>query len=274
MKGKFKTTKRYRLTFVNENTFNAVWTIKLSRAKVWFLSLVTVAAITALILWMILATPRSNLLPGYLLPSQRAQHINNTLRVDSLSRLTEINSAYLNNIARILGDEEPDSIAAITETQPSVVSDTLIETSAAERKFVEQWSARERYNLSVLTPLAADAMSFHSPVAAAVPLNPGLSAHARVKTLHLRVPRNAAVTAIYRGTVTDVHYDDTAGGYAVTVQHPNNFISSYAGLGTLFVERGEKLQSGDAIGAAPAGKLELDIWHNGSSVNPLSVIAF
>ena len=95
MKGKFKTTKRYRLTFVNENTFNAVWTIKLSRAKVWFLSLVTVAAITALILWMILATPMSNLLPGYLLPSQRAQHINNTLRVDSLSRLTEINLSLI-----------------------------------------------------------------------------------------------------------------------------------------------------------------------------------
>ena len=44
----FKTRKRYRLTFVNENTFNAVWSVRLSRAKVWALTAVSCAAIADL----------------------------------------------------------------------------------------------------------------------------------------------------------------------------------------------------------------------------------
>ncbi len=68
---KFKTRKRYRLVFVNDNTLNTVWTMHLTRAKVWGLSALCVAAIAALVVCVVVWSPASYLLPGYMRPEQR-----------------------------------------------------------------------------------------------------------------------------------------------------------------------------------------------------------
>lgn len=268
MAKKFKTRKKYRLTFVNENTFNAVWSVKLSRTKVWALTLVTVASLAALILIVITATPLSVLLPGYLKPAQRAEHVNNSLRVDSLARAMAVNDAYIANISRILGGEA-DSIDIADTAAPTSVADTLMETTDAERAFVEKWNSRERYTLSVLTPLAAETMSFHRPVATAG--MDTVTERGAVTTLEMTPPRGSAVSTVTSGTVTAV-WLDMAGDYAVAVQHPNNFTSVTSGLSDVTVEPGRRLQSGEALGRTDGRPLRLNLWLDGVSINPLSVL--
>jgi hypothetical protein len=267
MAQKFKTRKKYRLTLVNENAFNAVWTIKLSRLKVWLLSILAVASVAALT-WLLMAvTPLSTLLPGYLRPEQRRDHIVNTLRVDSLAERSAQVALYLTNLRNIIeGTVEADSAATSEAVE---TDDTLMVASATERQFVEQWSERERFNLSTLTPLATDAMAFHSPSAGARPAPEQDSADPL--TLALLVPRQAPVTAMSRGTVVDVHSTDRM-GFTVMVQHPDNFLSHYGGLTNVSVTVGQKLLSGDVLGRSD-GRLYIRMWHNGSPLNPTDVLA-
>ncbi len=266
---KFKTRKKYRLTFINENTFNAVWTVRLSRAKVWALSPLTVAAIAALILWLATATPMSALLPGYLKPRQRAEHINNTLRVDSLAEVLAVNSAYLQNIAEILGGTL-DSDSLTTEAEAPEVTDTLMATSDTERAFVEKWNARERYTLSVLTPLAADAMAIHPPVAGA--RTDTLLTTGATRTLRVIPPRGSAVTAMAAGTVIAITFNSGSGDYTVTMQHSGNLTSVISGITSTLAEQGRRLRSGEALGRTDGSPLGITLWLDGTSLDPRQML--
>ncbi|MDE7389053.1 MAG: M23 family metallopeptidase [Muribaculaceae bacterium] len=267
MAKKFKTRKKYRLTFINENTFNAVWTVKLSRLKVWILSVVTVAAVAALVIYVATATPLKALLPGYLKPQQRVEHINNSLRVDSLAEVLELQMAYLDNITAILGGTvEPDSVVP---PAPLAAGDTLLGASAEERAFVEKWNARERYALSVLTPVAADAVAFHAPVGGT--RGDSLISIGAVNTLRFMPARGAAVTAIASGTVTDTHFTDDR-EWVVSVQHPNGFMSVLSGISSVAVEPGRKVRSGDVLGRTAGAPLYLAVWLDGASLNPAELL--
>jgi murein DD-endopeptidase MepM/ murein hydrolase activator NlpD len=271
----FKTRKRFRLTFVNENTFNAVWTLRLSQAKVWALTALVVAAIAALVACILVATPISKLLPGYLDAEQRRDHVVSAMRVDSLATEAAEHRAYIDNIIKILEGSDADSVAAaaVAPDEAKVVTDTLMPATERERKYVAQWNDRERYNLSVLTPIAAEGMTFSTPTAMARPDT--LLELAGAKQLRFHSTRYATVTAIHAGTVVDTYVASDGSGEVVMVQHANDFLSRYGGMSSLFVAPGDKLRSGQALGIAGAtGRLTFELWHSGNAVNPLDVIPF
>lgn len=269
-KSPFKTRKKYRLTFVNENTFNAVWSVKLSRTKVWILAVTTVCAISALILLLFTLTPLSVLLPGYLKPSQRAEHYSNVVRVDSLADVVSLQDNYLRNIENILSgkaDAESDTVCSLAP----VVTDTLMATSQEEKQFIEQWNARQSYAVGVMTPIAADAISLHSPCARAVARS--VINDDGALSLPLTVMPGSVVTAPAAGTVVDIHRDDTK-EYVVTIQHRRNMLSTIGGLHTVYVGRGRTLQAGTAIGDASAKDITLSLWLDGVSLDPRTLINF
>lgn len=257
--GKLKTRKRYRLTFVNENTFNAVWTLRLSRLKVWVLSGLCVAAIAALVLVFMVWTPLSGLLPGYLKPSQREINIENALRVDSLLTKAENQRRYMENIAAILGDTATAAAADSAATaDPEEIIDTLLAASQNEREFVRSWAEREKNSLSVLTPVVAEGMMFRLPAAGAEALDDGSG---------FRLPRNSTATSVTEGTVVSVTIDAATGRATAVVQHANDFISVTGGLKNVFVEPGQRIAAGQALGQTDeTGLLPLGIWHQGRHV--------
>lgn len=254
-----KTRKRYRLIFVNDNTLNTVWTLRLSRAKVWGLSAVCVAAIAALVVCVVVASPVSYLLPGYMRPEQRRTTVDNTLRVDSLLASAEEHQRYIDNIIGLLSGEAGDTVAAATEEALSETSDTLMRATDNERAFVESWLDRERGNLSVLTPIVAEGMMFRSPaVGVAVPADEGSG---------LIAPGNAAIVAIQDGMTVDVRVDASTGRSSVVIQHANDFLSVYGGLTRVTASPGRRVVSGQVIGAVGSdGRLELSVWHQGRRV--------
>jgi len=254
-----KTRKRYRLIFVNDNTLNTVWTMRLSRAKVWGLSAVCVAAIAALVVCVVVASPVSYLLPGYMRPEQRRTTVDNTLRVDSLLASAEEHQRYVDNIIGLLSGAAGDTVAAVAEA-PAEVSDTLMRATDNERAFVESWLEKERGNLSVLTPIVAEGMMFRSPAV-------GVTVPADGDDGRLIAPGNAAVVAIQDGMVVDVRVDASTGRSSVVIQHANDFLSVYGGLTRPSVSPGRRVVSGQVIGAAgPDGRLELSVWHQGRRV--------
>ncbi len=264
MAKEYKNPARYRLDFIKENTFNRVWTLHMTRTRVILVSLAVVAGTLAL-LWVIMAyTPMRGLLPGALRGDLRGQYLETALRLDSLEQAARINSAYLANIVAVMTDDLPEDSVRALATEQVYAADSLLAATEAEKRFVESYRQEERFNLSVLAPIAAEGMIFGSPV----PVEMSRDITDDGKALEMTSGRSMPVTSVYRGTVISTGTDGN-NRYTVTVQHPNDFVSIYTGLGELFVAKGKKVSGGQALGQTAArGTFTFELWHNGSALNP------
>lgn len=273
---RFSTRRRYRLAFINENTFNEVWTVKMTRNRVIISVLIIFVAICCVITTLIVFTPVGSLLPGYLKRSQRQESVINNMRIDSLAVEAEINNAYMANIRRILADEIDTSEVRHADAVPAIPVDSLVGASDAEKQFVRNFEERERYNLSVLAPSAAGTLAFYPPLSGGLvePHVDGVIGQA------INTVRGARVSAIYSGTVVTSCYDPD-GGYTVVIQHPDEFLSVMSGLADVFVSKGERVEAGSAVGVAGgtsrSGRqvsLGIELWRGGTPLVPSEYIPF
>ncbi len=266
----FKTNPRFRLSFINENTFNEVWTVKMSQRKVVLALILLLSAIGCMVATLIIFTPIRTLLPGYLKESQRQENIFNSMRIDSLSTEVSIHNAYISNLERILNDRiEEVSPTHYNDTISPAPTDSLIGATSAEKQFVRQFEEREKFNLNVLSPIAAEGVTFFTPV----------NDNDRPAEITLIVPRNAPVSSIYNGSVVDCYY--TVGqGYTYIIQHPNGFMSKYSGLGSAFADKGQHVDTGSAIGLtgnsanSTQNLVTFELWNKGTRLNPREYIPF
>ena len=273
----FKTNPRFRLSFINENTFNEVWTVKMSQRKVVLALLMLLIAIGCMVATLIIFTPIRTLLPGYLKESQRQENIFNSMRIDSLSTEVSIHNAYVSNLERILNDRVDEaSPAHYNDTISPAPTDSLIGATSAEKQFVRQFEEREKFNLNVLTPIAAEGVTFFTPVNGASIMSPKDGSPAEITLI---VPRNAPVSSIYNGSVVDCYY--TVGrGYTYIIQHPNGFMSKYSGLGSAFADKGQHVDTGSAIGLtgdnanSAQNLVTFELWNKGTRLNPQEYIPF
>lgn len=272
---------KYKLSFINEGTLEEVWAFRLSRLSA-FISLAVFAfflvAVTSLI---IIKTPIRNYLPGYLDVEVRKEIMQNALRADSLQRMMEIQSLYLNNVAGILsGTIQLDSIRRID----SLASNDMnyeIPRSKEETEFVRDFEEEEKYNLSVLTDpgkVPTDGVFFYKPV------NGVVSSSYETDVQHYGVDLVAApkesVLATLDGTVIYTGFDPNHGN-VIQIQHKNGFISVYKHNELLLKEVGDHVVAGEAIalvgntGEISTGPhLHFELWYRGNPVNPEEYIAF
>lgn len=249
--------RRYRVEILNENTLSRVWSVNLRGNRAIVAALIVVAAIASLVAVIFMFTPLGRFLPGQLSGEERQQYMAAAMRIDSLERLTAVQLAYTRNILNILDDSvapvDETALAAAAAAAPSVV-DTLISAGESERRFVRQFEQDSRYNLSVLSPIAASGMIFESPSVTDTGAGP--------------------VTAVYRGTVVSVFHDPDGWSTAI-VQHPNDFITVYDNLDEVYVDRGDKIVAGQRIGESTTSRpLLFELWHGGSKLDPALYIPY
>ena len=271
---------KYKLSFINENTLEEVWSFRLSQLSV-FISLgvfaFSLVAFTALIIIM---TPIRNYLPGYLDVEVRKEIVQNALRADSLERMIEIQNLYLKNVTGIIsGTIELDSIREI-DSLARIDADFEIPRSPEEEEYVKNFEQEEKYNLAVLNtnPLPVDGLFFYKPV------NGMISSHYQADIHHFGVDIAAApkesVLATLDGTVMFAGYDPNQGN-VIQLQHKNGFVSVYKHNELLLKEPGEQVVAGEAIAlVGNTGKLStgphlhFELWYNGKPVNPEDFIVF
>ena len=243
----------------------------MSRTRVALVPVAIIAGIATLI-WTLLAfTPMRQLLPLDLGDDLRKQYLETALRLDSLEYKSRINDAYITNIVSVMNDNLPSDSAIILATEKILASDSLLMATEAERQFVRSYEEEERFNLSVLSPIAAEGMIFTSPVTSSTSIEPMPSQSPGVR---IKGGSNLPVAAVYRGSVIAVN-PQPDGTTSVILQHPNDFISIYSGLDDVFVGKGKKVAAGQRIGHSQ-GKTPVvfELWHNGTALNPEDYISF
>lgn len=224
---------------------------------------------------IVMVTPLRTLLPGYLKQSERSATEDNIMRLDSILAIYERNQNYYDNVFRAMNTDriETDSASAtpnIMELSP----DSLLPSSPAERKFVSDMEERERYNISVLAPLAADGMMFSPVCDSAIFLSSSRNSERGLVVM----PAGEAVRCVADGSVLATYYSPSEKGYVVLVQHDKGFVTRCAALGTPMVSAGDAVMAGQMIALGPqpdrSGRriAEVRMWHNGLALIPFKYI--
>ena len=271
---------KYKLSFINENTLEEVWSFRLSlfsafvTLTVYAISLITITAL------IIIMTPIRNYLPGYLDVEVRKEIMENALRADSLERMIQIQDLYLRNVTQIMsGEIELDSIRRIDSLAQTDV-DYQIPRSEAEQAYVKDFEQDEKYNLTVLDVNASHSNTFffYKPVNGMV--SSRYQADIRHFGIDIAAKPNESVLAILDGTVVYAGYDPNEGN-VIQLQHKNGFISIYKHNETLLKEPGQSVVAGEAIalvgnsGVLSTGPhLHFELWLEGKPVNPEDYIVF
>lgn len=266
---------KIRIRIENESNLSSIVDTRFSRRNLIGLSFFILFFSILFGIVLVLFTPIHTILPGYLKENQRSATEENLMRLDSLTNVYETNQQYINNYLRIIDTDRPaiDSSALIADTVPPS-NDSLIAPSRREREFVAKMEEQERFNISVLAPLAANSLVF-SDIS-----DTGIfsSKSKESETGEVLLPGDASITSIADGTVLDAFYSNAEKGYVIIIQHPKGFASKYSSLGKPFVMAGEDVSTGQIIAAPPladrTGKrtIYIRMWHNGLPLIPYKFI--
>ena len=269
--------KKYRLILEDEARIQTIGSWTLTPARIWISALAVLAAVLAVGFLFVLLTPVKTLIPGYFRASQRAATEQAMLRVDSVMEAYSRNEAYVANLREVFdADRTPRRRDVSAEATAAGFSpDSLMPSSPEEMRFARMMQEREKFNIAVAAPLAAEGMLLY-PVSDEGIVTPESR---NSTTARLILPEGTSVMAIADGAVLSVGYDRSEHGYAVIMQHDNGFVSRYAGLGSPLIGKGELVSGGQVISLAPGGgassppQITVEMWHDGQPLPPYRYIS-
>lgn len=274
-----KLRHKYRLIIYNDNTFEEIWSFRLSRLNVLagfsLLSFVLIILTTIIIAF----TPLREYIPGYPRAEYRKLLLRNSIRLDSLEREMDMRSQFLDNIETIVKGEEPKDYQSKSDSTKRITN-VKITRSKEDSAFRAQVEEEEKFNISK-TAGGANAFSnihFFPPIKGMVS-NQFNEYQNHLGTDIVAEPGNVICSTLDGTVILSTWTMQT--GYTIQIQHSNNILSVYKHVVDVFVKEGKKVKAGEAIavfgnsGELSSGPhLHFELWHNGKPINPESVIAF
>ncbi len=276
-----KLLHKYRLVVLNEESFEEVGFIRLSRLNIISIVGLLVVLLVAVVYVTIAYTPIRELIPGY--PDAMMSHNirQNAMKLDSLERELVMRDQYFMNINRIVNGDRPEDF--LNDTTATTGGDEVVFTRSANDSLLrQQVEAEEQFRLSIVDEPAESKglhdIHFFTPVQGIVtnPFNP-VENHFGID---LVAGPEEVVKAALDGTITMATWTLET-GYVIQIQHANNIMSVYKHNAELFKSVGLKVRAGDAIaivgnsGELTTGPhLHFELWHNGVPLNPTDYIVF
>jgi murein DD-endopeptidase MepM/ murein hydrolase activator NlpD len=286
-----KLKSKYKLAIFNEQSYEEVLVLRLSRLNVFTLVGVSAIVLIVLVSMLIAFTGLREYIPGYPDANQRLMIVRNAQRVDSLFMEIEKRNKFIDNMQRIVRGQVPEDDREEAEADERDASSTApgssvenIEFSRSEedsvfRALVER---EERFNLSDRPDdhvgAALENTFFVSPLKGLVVNRFGdPRGHFGVDIV---AGPGARVSAAMDGVVIFSGWTVET-GYVIQIQHANNLISMYKHNERLLKSTGEHVKTGEAIanignsGELTTGPhLHFELWYNGIPLDPQEYISF
>ncbi|WP_066632425.1 M23 family metallopeptidase [Labilibacter marinus] len=278
-----KLRNKYRLAVFNEQTYEEVWRMRLSRLNVFTVIGTSAIILVLLVILLIAYTGLREYIPGYPDGNQRRLMVRNVNRVDSL--IDEINKRdrFFQSIKSVVRGEVPeDEIEEDENTNGGQPQEVTFKTSAEDLAFREQVETEEKYNLAVLDNNdkipELNQIYFYAPLKGIVVKNfiEGESHYG----VDIVTKPGETVLSIMGGTVIFSGWTVET-GYTIMIQHTSNLISAYKHNSKLLKKAGSKVVAGEAIanvgnsGELTTGPhLHFELWYQGTPVNPTEYILF
>ena len=273
---------KYKLVFLNEQTYEEVFGLRLSRLNVFTYLISASMAIIALVTVIIAFTPLREYIPGYPTGKERRMLVRNAQRIDSLAIEVYKRDRLIKNIRTIIaGEVINDRDTSNSQTSKSA-QDISFKKSSEDSLFRAQIEEEEKFNLGITqrtsAPVQLEHTYFFSPLKGIVVNKFGDSVgHFGVDIVAVEGSR---VSAVMDGTVVFTGWTVET-GYVIQIQHPNNLISFYKHNGKILKKTGDTVKSGEVIaqvgnsGELTTGPhLHFELWHKGGPINPEDYISF
>ncbi len=268
---------KYRVSILNENTLEEAWHARMSRMSVFVWVGVFLFITFSSLAFLILFTPLKQYLPGYGdNTSVRLELMEESFRIDSIMTQATLQSEYVTIIQSIIsGDITTDSIAL---DSASIQRHALIlsEKSKIEQEFCENYEEEARYSLPLLANKQdAKAYTFFKPVRGIVSSN--FSSVEKQYGISITTEKNENVTSVLDGTVVFAALT-LNNDWVITIQHKDNYVSSYKNNMKLLKAEGDQVKAGETIAIVESTESSerdflFEIWKEGVPIDPQDVIA-
>jgi len=267
------------LIIYNDTTFQSVWSMKLSRLKVFTVTSLMSAVIVVLVILLIATTGLREYIPGYPKAEYRQMLVRNALIVDSLELELEKRDQFFKGIQSIMAGEVPEDEQTLQAEAPP--SDIEFQEFNHDSIFQDELLA-EQLSLSLKNndnkKVGLTQMHFFIPVHGVV------TEHFNAVPDHYGVDivseKNARISSVLDGTVIFSGWTLNT-GYVIYVQHEADLVSVYKHNAELLKTTGEKVNAGEVIaiigntGEYTSGPhLHFELWHKGTAIDPENYIDF
>lgn len=263
--------RRYRFSIEDTTTLQKILSIRISRWRL-VLSLVGGAVVCVGIGALIVAlTPVKRSVPGFMTGSDRDATLAAIMRIDSLSDALRTNQIYFDNLSSLLDDNRlpADSLEAGVKLAPLPL-ESIRQASSREQQFVATIDDRERFNLNVLSPLAAESVILADPAEGGIIA--AESAHSRL--LKLILPDGHGVNAMMDGRVIERNYDAADASYSILIQGRRGFLVRYSHINTPLVDTGDAVTAGQRLSVQDGARrthtryVGIEMWREGTPLTP------
>lgn len=274
---------KYRLVILNDNTFEEMFSFRLSRLNLF--TAIGAAAVLLVVLTTVLIafTPLREYIPGYAdLLDTRTQLLHLTLKVDSQEiQLVEKNN-YLNSILQVMkGEIKPDSITNKPDTTKKYLH-LNIKPSKDDSVLRKEIESQDKYSLAFSNEKeiknSASSFFFFTPVKGWV--SSSFNSSEQHYGVDIVAKENEAIKCTLDGTVIFSGWT-TETGYTLQVQHSNNLVSMYKHCSTLLKKTGQYVKAGEPVaiignsGEQSTGPhLHFELWYNGTPIDPQEYMVF
>jgi murein DD-endopeptidase MepM/ murein hydrolase activator NlpD len=274
-----KLKDQYRLIIYNDTTFQSVWSIKLSRLKVFTYTSLISAINVVLVILLVATTGLREYIPGYPKAEYRQMLVRTALQIDSLEYEIKTRDEFFKNIKAIVSGEIPDNtrVADSASTLYNIEFQEYNHDSVFQDKLLaEQLSLSLRGNEA--ENLGLSLIHFFVPVKGVITNH--FNAAADHFGIDLVSGPNSRISSVLSGTVIFSGWTLET-GYVIYIQHESNLVSAYKHNSELLKNTGEKVNAGEAIaiignsGELTTGPhLHFELWHEGKPLNPEQYIDF
>ncbi len=293
MKTNFKNSCRYfirhlreklRFSIRNQHTDTEVWYIHISPLNILagFLALILILFIIVTI--TVAYTPILDFIPGYPGNKSRTILIDNIMRLDSLEQEIKNMQIYNENIALIMAGKNPVTRNDMQGTDSASHSENPTVAAIIEDSILRSQMESTGSNYSLSNPDEArkamrSALELRAPVKGVVAskFEPQEGSYG----IQVITAADQPVMAILSGTVISSSWTPSD-GYVLFIQHSNNLMSVYRHNNEVICKVGDRVRSGEIIGytgtdqpdADERNLFEIELWHNGTPIDPQNYIVF
>jgi murein DD-endopeptidase MepM/ murein hydrolase activator NlpD len=274
---------KYRVTIINDTTFEEVWKIRLTQYNAFLLISFIFLIFSTIIASLIAFTNLREFIPGYPDVAMRRNILISALRLDSLDRQLALRDKYFANISAIISGNQPAEMYVRQDTTKNYKAINF-KTSPEEAALRAKVENDERFNLTIGSS-TAESVSGLASLHFFPPVKGIISGKYDVRTKHfgtdIVTKPKAVVSAVLDGTIIFTAWTMET-GFVVEVQHPNNIVSVYKHNASILKETGDLVRAGEAISVVgDSGELytsgphlHFEIWYKGSPLDPEKHILF
>ena len=272
---------RYKLVFLNEDTFEERASFHLRPFSIFIITGLTVILLIVFTTLLIAFTGLREYIPGYSDVKMKRQLFTLIQRSDSMEMALNARDLYIDNIRNIVNGNLKDEASEKKSVQGAKF-DTVksLKKSREDSMLRKEIETSDQYSLKSNTSSAGGISSFlfFPPVKGMVTNR--FNSNNRHLGIDIAGKPNEAVKATLDGTVVLSNFTSET-GWVISIQHPNNLFSTYKHNSALLKKTGDFVKAGEVIaiignsGELSTGPhLHFELWYNGGAIDPGKYIAF